>query len=74
MAQGFHRRSEIAAHAVLPDQRQVDHYITTLMELGLVERRLPLSRRPSKLRYTDCGSHVPVNVIKPLAKLPRQQR
>ena len=48
IAQGYHRRSEIATHAALPDARQVDHYLTTLIELGLVERRLPLARQPAK--------------------------
>lgn len=48
IAQGFHRRNEIASRAALPDTRQVDHYLTTLVELGLVERRVPLARRLSK--------------------------
>lgn len=48
IAQGFHRRSDIATRAALPDTRQVDHYLTTLIELGLVERREPLSRRQAK--------------------------
>lgn len=45
MAQGFHRRADIATRAALPDVRQVDHYLATLIELGLVERREPLGRR-----------------------------
>jgi len=48
ISQGHHRRADIANHAALPDARQVDHYLATLMELGLIERRLPLSRRPAK--------------------------
>lgn len=47
IAQGNHRRSEIANHAGLPDVRQIDHYLSTLMELGLVQRRVPLGRRPA---------------------------
>ena len=48
ISQGHHRRSEIAAHAALPDTRQVDHYLAALIELGLVERRLPLHSQASQ--------------------------
>ena len=48
IAQGFHRRTEIATQAALPDTRQVDHYLATLIELGLVDRREPLARHPAR--------------------------
>jgi AAA+ ATPase superfamily predicted ATPase len=45
IAQGFHRRADIAARAALPDPHRVDHYLATLTESGLIERREPLDRR-----------------------------
>jgi len=48
IAGGAHRRTEIANQAALPDTRLVDYYLTTLIELGLVERREPLDRRAAK--------------------------
>ena len=51
IAQGYHRRTDIANRAALPDARQVDHYLTSLIELGLVECRTPRTRQPAKRNW-----------------------
>ncbi|MCE7985129.1 MAG: ATP-binding protein [Caldilinea sp. CFX5] len=51
IANGAHQRSEITTQAGLLDANKTGWYLATLVELGLVEHRQPVSRIPKAQRW-----------------------